>query len=83
MKFILRFAVAAAIALAPIAALAQPALNPIAPGNTPITVAVPQQGGGVINIGQVFGPIVQPYVDSLVQALLAALTIMRSAPGAR
>ena len=35
-------------------------------------VAAPTGGGGVINIGQAFGTILQPYIDALVQALIVS-----------
>lgn len=54
------------------ALVAVPALAQI-PINGPAVMAQPTQAGGVINIGQAFGPLVQPYVDAAVQALIAAL----------
>lgn len=44
--------------------------NPIAPGIT--IVAPPATGGGIINIGQAFGTLLQPYIDAAVQVLILA-----------
>ena len=39
----------------------------------PGTVLAQPATGGIINIGQVLGPIIQPFVDSLVQALIVVM----------
>jgi hypothetical protein len=54
-----------AIALA-LCLLAAPALAQVPAPASPV-------GGGVLNIGQAFGPFLQPYVDATVQGLIAAL----------
>lgn len=61
------------VAPAPSSALAgTPAASdgPLAP--TVTVVAPTTGGGGLFNIGQAFGPLIEPYVNALVQALLAA-----------
>lgn len=60
--------------LAPAASLAQ-GMNPQIGAPVPIVVnqapAAPAvAGGGVINIGQAFGTVMQPYIDALVQAAI-------------
>lgn len=57
---LVRFMLAAALLLSPTISMAQ----------APVAA---QQAGGVINIGQALGPILQPYVDAVVQAILASL----------
>lgn len=52
---------------------AAPALAQM-PVNTPSVIVQPAApSGGVINIGQALGPLLQPYVDAIVQALIVTL----------
>lgn len=82
---IIRFLAAAFIAFAPAVAFAQAPSAPASTtvqktvaqagwdSTAPMTVAVQapaQAGGGIINIGQAFGTVLQPYVDAVVQALI-------------
>ena len=42
------------------------------PGGGVVVVSAPAPGG-IINIGQALGPVLQPYVDAIVQALVASM----------
>jgi len=79
-----RFAVAVLIASCLLAGAAraqfgagQPASGPYpqavgGPVGSPTYVVPPAQGGGIINIGQAFGPAIQDYVNAIVNALILA-----------
>lgn len=71
----LRILVATFLLLAPAASFAQApqgGMYPQVGATLPIVVnqAPPVAGGGVINIGQAFGTVLQPYIDALAQAAI-------------
>lgn len=51
-----------------------PAAAAVQPGSTVVIApqTTPSSAGGIINIGQAFAPIVQPYIDAAVNALIVA-----------